>query len=452
MAHGDRRSRPNSYYAHDRRAIICPTNRLLSIGMPGADPSYHSRLIEPVLAELAAELSALMIVGPRAVGKTTTAERHAATTIRLDVPAEAAAFAADPDAALRGLEEPVLLDEWQAVPDVLGAVARSVNADPRPGRFVLTGSVRAEIESTPWPGTGRLQRAAMFPMTVREQRSPLGSQSFLDKLVAGTPLAAPAEAVDLRSYVELALSGGFPQPALALSGARARASWFDSYINDLLTHDIEQVEEPRTKRRDPVRLRRYFEAYALNSAGVFDHKTIYDAARVRKETGDAYEELLTRLFVIEQVPAWTSNRLKRLVLSPKRYLVDPALLAHLLRLDAGGIVRDGDLLGRVLDTFVAAQLRPELAVSIERPHAHHLRTKGGEREIDLLLELGGFRVVGIEVKASAAPRDDAAKHLAWLRDALGDRFLAGVVLHTGPRVYPLGERIVAAPISTLWTD
>ena len=111
--------------------------------MPGANPSYHSRLIEPVLAELAAELSALMIVGPRAVGKTTTAERYAATTIRLDVPAEAAAFAADPDAALRGLEEPVLLDEWQAVPDVLGAVARSVNADPRPGRFVLTGSVRA---------------------------------------------------------------------------------------------------------------------------------------------------------------------------------------------------------------------------------------------------------------------------------------------------------------------
>ena len=199
-------------------------------------------------------------------------------------------------------------------------------------------------------------------------------------------------------------------------------------------------------------MRRYFEADRADSAGVCKHKTTHYAAPVRKETGDAYEELLTRLFVIEQVPAWTSNRLKRLVLSPKRYVVDPALLAHLLRLDAGGVLRDGDLLGRVLDTFVAAQLRPELALSVERPRVHHLRTKGGEREIDLLLELGGFRVVGIEVKASAVPRADAAKHLAWLRDALGDRFLAGAVLHTGPRVYPLGERIVAAPISTLWTD
>ena len=140
------------------------------------------------------------------------------------------------------------------------------------------------------------------------------------------------------------------------------------------------------------------------------------------------------------------------MLSPKRYVIDPALLANLLRLDADGILRDGDLLGRVLDTFVAAQLRPELALASERPQVHHLRTKGGEREIDLLVEVGGFRIVGIEIKASAAPGADSAKHLVWLRDALGDRFLAGVVLHTGPRVFPLGEKIVAAPISSLWTD
>ena len=98
-------------------------------------PTYHPRLIEPVLDDLTAELPALVIVGPRAVGKTTTLERRAATTIRLDVAAQAAAFEADPDAALRGLAEPVLLDEWQNVPGVLGAVARSVNDDPRPGRF-----------------------------------------------------------------------------------------------------------------------------------------------------------------------------------------------------------------------------------------------------------------------------------------------------------------------------
>lgn len=393
-----------------------------------------------------------MLVGPRAVGKTTTAERYASTVVRLNVPADAAAYEADPDSALDGLDEPVLLDEWQEVPDVLGAVARSVNAGPHPGRYLLTGSVRAEIEHGVWPGTGRLQRLAIFPMTVREQRGVRGPSGFLDALVAGAMPTAPRNRISLREYVELALVGGFPYPALALRDPAARATWFDDYISDLLTHDVELAEEPRTRRRDPLRLRRYFEAYALSSAGSCDHRTIYESAGIRRETANAYNELLQRLFVIEEVPPWPTNRLRRLVHQPKRYVVDPALLANLLRLDADGILADGDMLGRVLDTFVAAQLRPELAVSAQRPRLHHLRSEGGRHEVDLVIELGGGRVIGIEVKASAAPRIHDARHLVWLRDALGARFLAGVVLHTGPRSIRLEERIMAAPISSLWTD
>lgn len=415
-------------------------------------PSYRPRLLEPLIDELVTELSALMIVGPRAVGKTTTLERRAATTIRLNVVAQAAAFEADPDAALRGLAEPVLLDEWQSVPGVLGAVARSVNDDPSPGRFLLTGSALTEKEqSGPWPATGRLQRLTMLPMTVAEQQGTPGTWSFFDRLIDDA-LVAPAESLDVRDYLDLALNGGFPRPALGLRSEVARSSWFDSYIHDLLGHDVEQVEPARTRPRDQALLRRYFEAYALNSAGVCPHQTIFEAAQIRKETAAEYETLLSRLFVVEQVPAWTSNRLKRLTLQPKRYVVDPALLAYLLRLDAQGIMRDGDLLGRVIDTFVVSQLRPEIAISQRRPRLHHLRTEQGRREVDLFLEFGGDRVIGIEIKASAAPNQDDAKHLAWLRDELGDRFLAGVVLHTGPRVYALGERIAAAPISTLWTE
>lgn len=369
--------------------------------------------------------------------------------VRLDVRAEAAAFEADPDAALVGLTEPVLLDEWQAVADVLGAVARSVNDDPRPGRFLLTGSARAEIENTPWPGTGRLQRLVMFPMTLREQRRVM-SKPFLEKLVAGAPLDLPPDLPDLRGYVEIALRGGFPRPALGLRSTQARAAWFESYVSDLLSHDVEQLEEPRTRRRDGLRLRRYFEAYALNSAGVCDHKTIYEAAQVTKRTAEAYERLLTRLYVIEHVPAWTGNRLKRLVQRPKRYVVDTALLGHLMRLGVDGVLRDGDALGRVLDTFVAAQLRPEIAASSDRPRLHHLRTKQGEHELDMVIEIDGFRVIGIEVKASAGPSRADAKHLAWLRDEIGDRFVAGVVFHTGSRSYALGERITAAPLACLW--
>jgi predicted AAA+ superfamily ATPase len=407
--------------------------------------SYRERAVDRLIRELLQGLPALLIVGPRATGKTTTASRHSATIIRLDQPREAAAFRADPDAVLRGLEEPVLLDEWQAVPEVLGAVKRAVDASPRPGRYLLTGSVRADLDAPTWPGTGRLVRVPLFGMTIAEQRERPDTVPLLDRLARGDELAAAPDTSDLRGYVELAIRSGFPEPALTLSD-RTRQRWIESYIDQLLTRDAMQLEGPR----DPARLRRYLEAYALSSAGVVDDKTLLDAAGLNRKTANAYEQLLVNLLVIERVQPWTSNRLKRLIRSPKRYLIDPALLAGVLGLDAAAILRDGDLLGRVLDTFVAAQLRAELTVAESRPRLFHLRTEQGRHEIDLLAEQAAARIVGIEVKADAAPGRDAARHLCWLRDRLGQRFTRGVVLHTGPRAYELEERILAAPISALW--
>lgn len=408
---------------------------------------YRTRLVDPLLGDLLGELPAVLIVGPRAVGKTTTAKRIARTMVRLDREAEAAAFSADPDAALRGLEEPLLLDEWQAVPNVLGAVKRAVDGDPRPGRFLLTGSVRADIDAPTWPGTGRVVRVPMFGLTVREIEGDPAAPTTIDRLVrdGAGDLHLPAQVPDLRGYLELALSGGFPEPVFRLSPV-ARQRWLDSYVDQLLTRDATQVGDDR----DPVRLRRYFEALALNTAGVVQDKKLYDAAGITARTASAYERLLANLLVVEAVPAWTTNRLKRLARSAKRYLVDDALVAAALRMDVDGVLRDGDLLGRVLDTFVMAQLRAETTISTLRPRLHHLRTEHGRQEIDILIELSGDRVLGIEVKASAAPGREDAQHLAWLRDGLGRRFLAGLVLHTGPRSFELDDRIAAVPICALW--
>jgi uncharacterized protein len=405
--------------------------------------------MDALLDEYARQLSALLIVGPRASGKTTSVLRRAASVIRLDAPGEAAAFRADADAALRGLEEPVLLDEWQAVPEVLGAVRRAVEFDPRPNRFYLTGSVSAALDVDVWAGTGRAQTLTMYPMTVREQAGGVDGPTFFDRVTAGRALDASAPTPDLVGYVDLALTSGFPVAALLLSG-RAHRAWLDSYLGDLLTRDVATLSTSRTRQTDSRRLRRYFNAYALNSAGHADHKSIYEAAGINRMTALAYDELLTRLFAVEEVDAWATNRLKRLRSSPKRYVVEPALIATALRLDTRGILSDGDLLGRVLDTFVAAQLRPELAGSESQPLLHHVRTQSARAEVDLVAELGGGRVIGIEVKADNGPGREAAKHLIWMREAIGERFVAGVVLHTGPRSYPLDHRIVAAPIASIW--
>jgi predicted AAA+ superfamily ATPase len=414
-------------------------------GILSAMPAYTSRAVDPLIDRLLAELPALFIVGPRAAGKTTTAARYARTVVQLDREAEAVAFRADPDAALRGLPEPVLLDEWQVVPGVLGAVKRAIDSRPDPGRFIVTGSVRSDLEAELWPGTGRLTRVPMYGMTLREQLGEFRRPAFLDRVTGGDELQPAPDTPDLRGYVELILRSGFPEAALRLSEA-ARQRWLESYIDQLLTRDVEQVDAGR----DPARLRRYFEAYALNTAGVVEDKTIYDAAGIDRKTAVAYEALLTNLLVIEALPAWTTNRLKRLVLSPRRHVVDAALAASILRLDVNAILRSGDLLGRLLDTFVVSQLRAEIVVSESRPRLYHLRQEQGRFEVDVLGELGGGQVVGMEVKASAAPTGSDARHLVGLRDRLGDPFLAGILFHTGPRAFALAERVTALPISALW--
>jgi hypothetical protein len=406
---------------------------------------YHARLVDPLIEGLLRELPALLIIGPRAAGKTTTAARYARSVVRLDREADAAIFHADPDAGLRTFDEPILLDEWQAVPGVLGAVKRAVDVRPTPGRFLLTGSVRAQLEADWWPGTGRVTRVPLYGMTLREQRGASHGGAWLDRVSAGDVPQPAHDSPDVSGYVDLALHTGFPEPALRLSPA-ARSPWLESYLDSVLSRDVEQVETGR----DPVRLRRYLEAYALNTAGVVDERTLFDAAGINRKTAAAYERLLANLMLVDTLPAWTSSRLKRLVLAPKRHLVEPGLLGAILRLDTRGVLRHGDLLGRILESFVLAQIRAEAPVTEARPRFYHLRQQQGRLEVDILAELGGGRLVGIEVKATAAPSLDDAKHLLALRDRLADDFVAGVILHTGPRGFTLADRIVAAPISTLW--
>ncbi len=391
----------------------------------------------------------MLVVGARATGKTTTAARHAATVVRLDRAEEAEAFHADPDAALARLAEPVLLDEWQLVPGVLGAVKRAVDLDSRPGRFLVSGSVRDDLLAAGWPVTGRLLRIEMGGLTVREtRRGDLDPPGFLGRVAAQgvAELTTPTDPPDLVGYLELAVRGGYPEPVLDLPAARRRP-WMVSYVDQLLTRDAAEIDVPR----DPARLGRFFEAYALSTAGEVTDRSLFEAAGVNRRTGVAYERLLTALLLVDALPAWSTNRMKRLVRAPKRYVRDPGLVAAVLSTGVDDILRSGNLLGRMIDTFVLAQLRSEQPLYERPPRLYHLRSEGGEHEVDLVAEIGFQTIVACEIKARSAPKRQDARHLAWLRDQLGDAFVGGVVLHTGPYVYRLDERIIAAPIACIWS-
>ena len=405
---------------------------------------YVDRLVDDELERVLGAFPAVMVVGPRACGKTTTSMRLAESVVRLDQPAMANVFRFDPDAALAERDEPVLLDEWQDVPEVLGAVKRSVDLVSRPGRFVLTGSVSGEVDAASWPGTGRLIRVPMYGMTVRETIGAVRGRPSLAAVLRGE-VQLPSERPDLLGYLDRALTGGFPE-AVRLDSPVDRRQWLDSYIDQMVSRDVDRVGE----RRDPNRLRRYLQAWALNSAGAADDVTIYRTVGIDRRTHVAYEQLLINMFVAELVPAWSTNRLKRLVRSPKRYVVDPAMMAAAARIGRSDVLDDAGLLGRIVDTFVASEIRSHAAVEPSRPQMFHLRTEGGRQEIDLLLEYDGGQVFAIEVKASAIPTLKDGRHLVWLRDELGERFAGGVVFHTGPEMLDLSDRIKAIPICALW--
>jgi predicted AAA+ superfamily ATPase len=410
---------------------------------------YVQRLADDALAELFNELPAVSVVGPRACGKTTTAARLVPNIVHLDAEDTARVFHENPDAALKAVGEPVVLDEWQRTPEVLGAVKRAVDSGQGTGRFLLTGSAELPLTTKQWPGTGRVVDLRMYGLTVREQLGRLGGPGFIDRLATGNveqlqPAGSWSESPDITGYLALALRSGFPE-ATTLTSERARLAWLSGYVDHLVQRDIFATGTSV----DQARLRAYFEALALYSASVPQAKTVYDAAGVSRKTAMTYDDVLSRLYVLDLVPAWASNRSKRLVKAPKRYLVDPALVTTALQSDVPGIVRDGRLLGALIDTFVASQIRPEIALALPRPRMFHWRDQSG-REVDIVIELPGGRVAGIEVKAAASATRTDAKHLAYLRDQLGDRFVIGLVLYAGPMTIDWGDRLAAAPISTLW--
>jgi predicted AAA+ superfamily ATPase len=372
------------------------------------------------------------------------------TVIRLDNPRVAQAFRDDPDAALRLIDEPAVLDEWQEVDGLLGAVKRAVDQDSRPGRFILTGSITAEKRVAIWPATGRVVDVPMEGFTVQETAGRPGAPSLVDRLaspsVESLAGAEPlASALDLADYLELALRGSLPRAVLT-DDPVAREAWLRGYLDNVVRRDIPEVGGAV----DPARLGAYIEALAANSAGVVEDKTLYEAAGIAKKTARAYDHLLSRAFIAHVVPAWSSNRLKRLVERPKRYLLDASLVAAALDAKLSEILLDASLLGRIVETFVAEQLRASLGAGERRARLFHLRTEAGRHEVDLVVAFPDGKVAGIEVKSSGRVSSSDARHLEWMRDALGDRFTAGVVLYTGPTPSIISDRVFAAPISTMW--
>jgi predicted AAA+ superfamily ATPase len=398
------------------------------------------------------------IVGAKGVGKTATASRRATTVHALDDPAQRSVARADP-ARLLDSAAPILIDEWQYVPECWDLVRRAVDAGADPGRFLLTGSVSpAEVETH--SGAGRIVSIRMRPLALAERRVEQPSVS-LRALLAGERPAVEGH-TDLRvdDYVREILHSGFPGMR-HLSGRPLRAQ-LDGYLDRIIDRDFPELGHPI---RNPAALRRWMTAYAAASSTTASFETIRDAAtggegeKPAKTTTQPYRDVLERLWVLDPVAAWmpTRNRIRRLSSPPKHQFADPALAARLLGLDAdallsGGevgppIPRDGTLLGALFESLCTLSLRV-YAQALEA-RVFHLRTSGGEHEVDLIIEREDGRVLAVEFKLARDIGSDDVRHLNWLAGQLGDSLIDAIVVTTGEEAYRRPDGIAVVPAALI---
>ena len=407
--------------------------------------SILARSLAPRVRDALDDTPVVAIVGPRQAGKSTliatiTAEREGWTSWTLDDLDVLERALEDPAGLIAATTGPVAIDEVQRAPRLLLAIKAAVDRDRRPGRFLVTGS--ADVFALPRYGdalTGRVEVAQLRPFSQGELE---GTHEDFAAWAFGSH--APRTPPPLDDLAERVLRGGFP-PAVARPTPRRRRAWFDAYLATSLQRDVHDVAH-LARLGDLPRLVRLLAARTARPSNLAD---LSRTAGVPTTTLARYLQALQALFLIEEVPAWSTNAGKRLARRPKLLMSDTGMAAALLDVTSARWAGAAEARGALVETFVALELRKQLAWSEVGATLHHYREHDGA-EIDLLLEAPDGRVVGIEVKAGQRVGSDSVRHLTALRDALGDRFARGVVLHGGPTVLPLGDRLWALPISALW--
>lgn len=408
------------------------------------------RLAQGLLDELASALRVVVVNGPRQSGKTTLLRQyqraHGGSYRTLDNRQDQEAAIADPAAFAAEGQPPRLIDEVHLGGDwLIRAIKIAVDEDPRPGRFILSGSSRfLTIPTLSESLAGRAAFVDLWPLSLAELTG--GPADFLSRVFGDPASLRGAESGWTRGeYIRAICSGGYPE-ARGLRSQIARSAWFDGYITTVINRDISGFAEISKARAVPRLL-------GLIAARAGSPLVIADLARsadLDRATVRNYLTYLDTVFLTTEVLSWSTNLSSRLSKTPEVFLTDTGLAAHLLGASEADLSRVGHpALGGLVETFVHAELMKLASVS-DVPVSIWQFRENDNREVDFILEGPGGAVAGIEVKATTSPGTDTAKHLHWLRDRLGDRFAAGIVLHLGQRSTSFGGNIHAIPVSALW--
>lgn len=404
----------------------------------------YQRLVERQAEEALTDTPVVLIVGPRRAGKTTLVRKMGdtgRTFITLDdqTALEAARF--DPVGFIRGLNR-AIIDEIQRAPDLLLAIKKTVDEDYRPGRFLLTGS--ANVLTLPRVAdslAGRMETIRMLPLARAEIAGT--TATFLDSLFEGK-LQGDRGATVGDELVHIVLQGGFPE-AIARESERRRQDWARAYLTSVLTRDLRDIADVEKLTELP----KFVRLLAEHSGQLVNYSQFGASIDVSHKTGQRYVGLLEQVFLVSTLQPWFTNALKRIAKTPKFHFLDSGLLSSVRGLGFTRLKSDRALFGSLLESFVYSEVLKLMTGSRLRLTPYHFRD-AQMREVDIVLERDDGMIAGIEIKASATVKSSDFGGLRTLAEICGDRFAYGVVLYDSTDLVPFGDRLAAAPLSSLW--
>lgn len=419
-----------------------------------SEKRYLPRICDIELREALAASGAVLIEGAKWCGKTRTASMSAASVLFMQDPDRTADYMAMADAKpsllLKG-ETPRLIDEWQMAPVLWDAVRFEVDKRGEPGQFILTGSAVPSDNVTAHTGTGRFSRMLMRPMSLFESGESDGSVSLRD-LFDGRQTVESASDLTIERIAFVICRGGWP--AAVKKDERPALRMARDYVESVINTDVSRVDGVE---KNPERVRLLLRSYARNIGTIASMETVKgdleaSETTLSDKTVASYLNALRRIFVVEDLPAWSPSVRSRMAIrsSPKRHFVDPSIAAAALRIHPEALLSDFHTFGFLFESLCTRDVRV-YAQSLDADVLHY-RDKSG-LESDLVVRLRDGRWAAVEVKLGQSQIEEAARHLVQLKARVDEQRMGKasflMVLTGGRFAYRRDDGVFVVPIGCL---